>query len=92
MNPKIIGWRNYYQTKTDGKWMQALDWYSICTFTRWYNKKHQGRSYLSQVGKVRTIIYDKGLRKMSTWRKAVERRMSESRLKENFTYGLIRGG
>lgn len=65
MNPKIIGWRNYYQTKTDCKWMQALDWYIICTFTRWYNKKHQRRNYLSQVGKVRTIIYDKGLRKMS---------------------------
>ncbi|MFA9378852.1 MAG: group II intron maturase-specific domain-containing protein [Lachnotalea sp.] len=65
MNPKIIGWRNYYQTKTDGKWMQALDWYIICTYTRWYNKKHQRRNYLSQVGKVRTIIYDKGLRKMT---------------------------
>lgn len=65
MNPKIIGWRNYYQTKTDGKWMQALDWYIICTFTRWYNKKHQRRSYLSQVGKVRAIIYDKGLQKMA---------------------------
>lgn len=65
MNPKITGWRNYYQTKTDGKWMQALDWYIICTFTRWYNKKHQRRNYLSQVGKVRTTIYEKGLRKMS---------------------------
>lgn len=65
MNPKIIGWRNYYQTKTDGKWMQALDWYIICTFTRWYNKKHQRRNYLSQVSKVRAIIYDKGLRKLS---------------------------
>lgn len=65
MNLKIIGWRNYYQTKTDGKWMQELDWYIICTFTRWYNKKHQRRSYLSQVGKVRTIIYDKGLRKLT---------------------------
>lgn len=65
MNPKIIGWKNYYQTKTDGKWMQALDWYIICTFTRWYNKKHQRRNYLSQVGKVRAIIYDKGLRKIS---------------------------
>jgi len=65
MNPKIIGWRNYYQTKTNGKWMQALDWYIICTFTRWYNKKHQRRNYLSQIGKVRVIIYEKGLRKMS---------------------------
>ena len=41
LNPKIIGWKNYYSTKTNEKWMQALDWYIICTFTRWYNKKHQ---------------------------------------------------
>lgn len=65
MNPKIVGWRNYYQTKTDNKWMQALDWYIICTFTRWYNKKHQRRNYMSRVGKVRTIIYEKGLKRMT---------------------------
>jgi len=65
MNPKITGWRNYYQTKTNNKWMQALDWYVICTFTRWYNKKHQRRSYMSKVGKVRTIIYEKGLKRMT---------------------------
>lgn len=65
MNPKITGWRNYYQTKTNKKWMQALDWYIICTFTRWYNKKHQRRNYMSKVGKVRTIIYEKGLKRMT---------------------------
>jgi RNA-directed DNA polymerase len=65
MNPKITGWRNYYQTKTNNKWMQALDWYVICTFTRWYNKKHQRRSHMSNVGKVRTIIYEKGLKRMT---------------------------
>ena len=40
LNPKIIGWKNYYSTKTNETWMQELDWYIICTFTRWYNKKH----------------------------------------------------
>lgn len=65
MNPKITGWRNYYQTKTNNKWMQALDWYIICTFTRWYNKKHQRRNYMSKVGKVRAIIYEKGLKRMT---------------------------
>ena len=65
MNPKITGWRNYYQTKTNSKWMQALDWYIICTFTRWYNKKHQRRNYMSKVGKVRTTIYEKGLKRMT---------------------------
>lgn len=65
MNPKITGWRNYYQTKTNNKWMQALDWYIICTFTRWYNKKHQRRNHMSKVGKVRTTIYEKGLKRMT---------------------------
>ena len=49
LNPKITGWKNYYSTKRNEKWMQALDWYIICTFTRWYNKKHQGRNRMSKV-------------------------------------------
>ena len=50
LNPKITGWKNYYSTKTNEKWMQALDWYIICTFTRWYNKKRQRRKHMSRVG------------------------------------------
>ena len=65
LNPKIIGWKNYYSTKTNEKWMQALDWYIICTFTRWYNKKHQRRKHMSRVGFVRNSIYEKGLKKMA---------------------------
>ena len=64
LNPKITGWKNYYSTKTNEKWMQALDWYIICTFTRWYNKKHQRRKHMSRVGFVRNSIYEKGLKKM----------------------------
>ena len=44
---------------------QALDWYIICTFTRWYNKKHQRRNRMSKVGFVRNSIYEKGLKKMA---------------------------
>ena len=65
LNPKITGWKNYYSTKTNEKWMQALDWYIICTFTRWYNKKHQRRNHMSKVGFVRNSIYEKGLKKMA---------------------------
>ena len=65
LNPKIIGWKNYYSTKTNEKWMQGLDWYIICTFTRWYNKKHQSRNHMSKVGFVRNSIYEKGLKKMA---------------------------
>ena len=46
-------------------WMQELDWYIICTFTRWYNKKHQRRKHMSRVGFVRNSIYEKGLKKMA---------------------------
>ena len=66
LNPKITGWKNYYTTKTSDKWMKALDWYIICTFTRWYNKKHQRRNHLSKVGYVRSTIYEKGLKRMAT--------------------------
>ena len=45
--------------------MQELDWYIICTFTRWYNKKHQRRKHMSRVGFVRNSIYEKGLKKMA---------------------------
>ena len=66
LNPKITGWKNYYTTKTSDKWMRALDWYIICTFTRWYNKKHQRRSRMSKIGLVRSNMYEKGLKRMAT--------------------------
>lgn len=66
LNPKITGWKNYYTTKTSNKWMKAFDWYIICTFTRWYNKKHQRRNRMSKVGFVRSTIYEKGLKRMAT--------------------------
>ena len=66
LNPKITGWKNYYTTKTSDKWMRALDWYIICTFTRWYNKKHQRRSRMSKIDFVRRTIYEKGLKRMAT--------------------------
>ena len=65
LNPKITGWKNYYSTKTNERWMQTLDWYITCTFTRWYNKKHQRRNHMSKVGFVRNSIYEKGLKKMA---------------------------
>ena len=34
LNPKITGWRNYYKTRNDRKWMRAIDWYILCTFCR----------------------------------------------------------
>ena len=65
INPKITGWKNYYSTKTSSKWMRGLDWYIICTFARWYNKKHQNRHHLSKVGYVRSTAYKLGLKRMA---------------------------
>ena len=70
----------------------ALDCYIICTFTRWYNKKYQRHNCMSKVGFVRNSIYGKGLKKMArAWRNAVERRMSESCVREKLMHGLMRG-
>lgn len=66
LNPKITGWRNYYKTQTSNKWMQAIDWYIICTFVRWYNKKHQRRNHMSEVRVIKNSIYEKGLKKMAS--------------------------
>ena len=41
LNSKITGWRNYYKTRNDRKWMRAIDWYILCSFCRWNNKKCQ---------------------------------------------------
>ena len=65
LNLKITGWKNYYRTKTSGKWMRSLDWYILCTFTRWYNKKHQRKRFMSKVEYVRNMIYGKGLKRMA---------------------------
>ena len=48
---------------------------------------------MSKVGFVRSSIYEKGLKKMArALRNSVERRMSESRVRENLLHGLMRGG
>ena len=65
LNLKITGWKNYYRTKTSGKWMRSLDWYILCTFTRWYNKKHQRKNHISKMKYVRNMIYGKGLKRMA---------------------------
>ena len=64
MNPKIIGWRNYYSTPNNKKWLRAIDFYILCTFTRWFNKKHQNSRYLSNMEKVKTLLEYNGLQRL----------------------------
>lgn len=65
MNPKIVGWRNYYKTRNAGKWLKAIDYYILCTFTRWYNKKHQNSRSLKGLYKMKLNLKDKGLQRMT---------------------------
>ena len=76
------------------KWqMDAGTWlvYHLYIYEMVY-KKHQRRNHMSKVGLVRNTLYKNGLKRMATaWHNAVERRMSESRVRENLTHGLMRG-
>ncbi len=65
LNPKIRGWRNYYQTKNSWKWLAAIDWYILQRFTIWYNKKHQRRAHFGRMGKVLQLLNILGLEKLA---------------------------
>ena len=65
LNPKIIGWRNYYKTRNDGKWMRAIDWYILCTFCRWNNKKRQQTRKLKGLYATKLRLQEKGLQLMA---------------------------
>jgi hypothetical protein len=64
MNPKIRGWRNYYGVKTAKRWLNSIDWYVIRRYTIWYNKKHQKRNHMREVGVVRRKLYERGLERL----------------------------
>lgn len=65
INPKIIGWRNYYRTRNDRKWMSAIDWYILCSFCRWNNKKRQQKRRLKGLYKTKIRLREKGLQLMT---------------------------
>lgn len=65
INPKIVGWRNYYRTRNDGKWMKAIDWYILCTFCRWNNKKRQHTRKLKGLYETKQRLREKGLQLMT---------------------------
>ena len=65
LNPKITGWRNYYKTRNDKKWMRAIDWYILCTFCRWNNKKRQQTRKLKGLYATKIRLQEKGLQLMA---------------------------
>ncbi|MFR4299459.1 MAG: group II intron maturase-specific domain-containing protein [Blautia faecis] len=64
LNPKITGWRNYYKTRNDRKWMRAIDWYILCSFCRWNNKKRQQTRKLKGLYATKIRLQEKGLQLM----------------------------
>ena len=65
LNPKITGWRTYYKTRNDKKWMQAIDWYILCSFCRWNNKKRQQTRKLKGLYGTKIRLQEKGLQLMA---------------------------
>ena len=65
LNLKITGWRNYYKTRNDRKWMRAIDWYILCTFCRWNNKKRQQTRKLKGLYATKIRLQEKGLQLMA---------------------------
>ena len=62
LNPKIMGWRNYYYTNYSQRKLAKLDWYILQRLTRWYAKKRQRRRWMSSLREVSVIAKQKGLR------------------------------
>lgn len=65
LNPKITGWKNYYKTRNDRKWMRAIDWYILCSFCRWNNKKRQQTRKLKGLYATKLRLQGKGLQLMA---------------------------
>lgn len=62
LNPKIVGWRNYYYTNYSQRKLAKLDWYILQRFTRWYAKKRQKRRWMSSFHEVKFLTKQSGLR------------------------------
>lgn len=65
LNPKIVGMRNYYGLKNAGKQLNKIDWYIIKKFTLWYNYKTQNKRRYAGISKVREVIYNNGLQRLT---------------------------
>jgi RNA-directed DNA polymerase len=64
LNPKIVGWRNYYGLMHAGDQLHKIDWYILKKCTVWYSSKKQIRNRYAKISEVRKIIYEQGLQKL----------------------------
>ena len=68
LNPKILGWKNYYATPyyTSKLKMEKLDWYIKQRFAHWYAKKTQNESKQRVFQKLDGMLKNQGLLKLAT--------------------------
>jgi RNA-directed DNA polymerase len=64
LNPKIQGWRNYYNTFYGKRILAKLDWYILQRFTRWYAKKRQRARWIGSYSEVKYLAKLHGLKKL----------------------------
>jgi len=99
INPLLRGWMNYFRFGNSSKQFSHIDRYVHERMALWWSKKHQkrGRRWkrdynYSKHHATNIQLLSGNLKWWSTYSNAGERRLSESRMRENLTYGLMRGG
>jgi len=99
INPLLRGWMNYFRFGNSSKQFSHLDMYVHERMALWWSKKHQkrGRRWKRDYNYAKhhatsVQLLSGNLKWWSNSSNAEERRLSESRMRENLTYGLMRGG
>ena len=99
INPLLRGWMNYFRFGNSSRQFSHIDSYVHERMALWWSKKHQkrGRRWKRDYNYARHRAT--GIQRLtgnikwwSNFSNAEERRLSESRMRENLTYGLMRGG
>ena len=98
LNPILRGWMNYFRFGNSSRKFSHIDDYLHERLALWWNKKHQksGRGWKSnftygEFKICRVLRLCGNVVKWSNFLNAKERRSSESRVRENFMHGLMRG-
>ena len=98
INPLLRGWMNYFRFGNSSKQFSHIDMYVHERMALWWSKKHQkrGRRWkrdynLAKHHSTGIQLLSGHIERWSDYSNAGERRLSESRMRENLTYGLMRG-
>lgn len=56
LNRKLVGFKNYFKLKYATKQLNKIDWYVLCSFVRWYNKKKQRQPRNKRIKEVSLLL------------------------------------